>query len=1408
MGLLKKYKTFNNEVRSSLSQVSPELQQMMKRGKLPLDAQSFLDQLSSGELAKKAGVSGANKNIQKTLFGNFKKLLADGYTEIADEGQKLLAPVQDAMNKIYFGLRQTFRKVSNDLVTFGNGGLLGALTKLADKTENFAVKLFRQFLPAAQGWWKRTGDGFKALVNDFKDARDFLSPLRKGGSEVIHMFGKPLGQVFKSLRDNVQHLADLGVKNGPKFQEFGSALQNIVKAFFSMGQGFKEAFTTALPVLTRIVNAVASLMNVIGSVLGVVGGFGSAGGTAAVLGGLYLAHKGKSSFKNASRGKNGKFDAAYGIREVTQQSQIGNGLPFIQNPTELPNTPLSGASGQMSAALQPGVSAMTTSAQAQMTASSAMESAASTLQGVTAAMASGQFGSSLRGGQTGGQVFRTGKIKNLPARKPGQTDAQYRQDIAAWASTQGGLGDYLERQGSALLDKGAKGTGTPKARRQRAYEQMMGITRSKVPLEERGTNASAARSLPHRVSLLLDRTNDPAERLSILKSHGFSANSDHDLALFPELKPSPPAPAAPAQHPWDIWHQAMAQNDWIDRRRKRNTLMQSRFGRLRLRTGARLRSDKAWLKGWWNGSTAAPLGGSAGGGVTGALSGNASSAPVTDGINQGMKYRLGRKFLGQNFGTEQGGGFKGAIGTLLGLPFGGDGPGGRTSAFREGYLNEKEKYMALTGKSRMTMSARLKATKGGLKNSMTGLGGIAAFGATSFLDSGWAKKHIDPAAMGSLQAGAGLLAVNPMLGLGVGLSGFAKNAKTTKGGALMGAASGAAMGAAVGSFIPFIGTGIGAAVGALVGAGLGYFSAKKNQKKFAEAGAKAVNQSQIASMLAGGMTNMLKTGTTTVMRQGLQKMQQFSIEYNKEGQTPEGRKKLLAKYKNILTPDQMKEMVGGIHHGDATRAGQKGIKDRTSATIAVATRAFDQFDTVMRSLMLSTGMTAEEIQKLALDKNVNLYDSTLKLNDVIGALGVGMMKTSKQLNQALSDVAINALSVFDEFTKTKEMTDAIQSAGDRLRGGDTSTEAFLDYYTKSTQFLNFKNPNNPIANYLKKYNEFANGTIFKKGGILEGVSPTADANKYIGKALTSEQSGIASTLTSQLGASLTAGGFNFQDAGAATTAINAQITSLLTKAAGGDKDATAKLTKLQNDLTKTDLNGNLISVFKGKTPSEIVMQLTQLLGGGTAGYLNPFGGTGGTGATWNNLLVKPETAGTGGGAQTPLEKEIESGFMSAINKGLMDVTRSPQWWDDAPKWWSDGMEIMYDPNDKSKVIGLKPGIGLAEGGIVNPTPGGRSYTIGEAGQQEAVIPLGSSKARQALAVAMAGRTLQSGQRSYGYVGGQVVPPAMGTVSAAGLGSNGDINVTIHVNATGSATENANQIKRVLMEELKTRRRRQ
>jgi hypothetical protein len=630
-------------------------------------------------------------------------------------------------------------------------------------------------------------------------------------------------------------------------------------------------------------------------------------------------------------------------------------------------------------------------------------------------------------------------------------------------------------------------------------------------------------------------------------------------------------------------------------------------------------------------------------GVGGRVAGGAGTGPGAS-FNTGIRAKLGRGLFGQSFGTE---GFK-ELGFL--------GVGGGN--FSEGAKIERDRQLAAGEKL-----SRGKQAKAGIKNSMSGMGALAGVGTDLFLNTGMGKKLIgDESAQNSMRTGAALMAVNPLLGAAVGFGGAAMGARTKKGGALAGAASGAAIGAMIGPWGAVIGAGIGAVVGMAF--------AKKNQTKMAKKGAEAVANSNMFKIATSAIEEGLKTGTTKNARKELAGFKQFAADFNATGGKNEAeskanrgkRQEMMQSYldKGVIDKTQFDLMTSSHADDDARKQMMKTSEDMDKAL----TPAFDQFDNIMKSLKLSTGMTSEEIVTLATKMNVDLYDPTLKLGDAIKGLGTGMIKTAAELNTALRDVGVKTLTVFDKFTQRKEMEDAGQSALNKLRGGDTSTEAYMDYYTKAMDFQNFDNPNDPLGNFLARQDEFKSGKAYEKGGMLYGVKRNAEFDDLANQALTEEQTGLAKTLTTQLGAKLTGAGVNFEDAEGASAMMQSKISGLLDRAKGGDKTAMDELKSLQSTLTGT---GNIF----GKDNSKNAVILQNLLGGTAAGP-----DTKNLGSSFGGFKLGTDKTGQEkAGALTETQQTIRDGFLQAINSGFMSATAQPQWWNNTPQWWAEGLKI-------------------------------------------------------------------------------------------------------------------------------------
>lgn len=1289
---------FQGELKAAAAEVGPAFSNMFKGNNVG-DTGKLLQDLMSGKLAKKAGVAGQAETVAGTIFGKFKAMMLNMYVELGDVGRRMLAPLSDAMDKVFAGLRQSFRRLSGDFVAFGRGGVLPAMTNLAAKTEEFSINLFRKFLPAVSGWWKRTGDAFKAFAAEFRDIRDTLRPLTEGGSVLIKTFALPLVQIFKSIGENVEHLSKLGVKNKGVYKEFGERLQGIVKAFFNMGQATKEAFVVALPVINKVLDAISTIMNAVAKVLKLLSGLGSFGGAAGIAGMSYLGYKGR----NANRAQRVKSGADRGKIIVSPDEFIGSGLRMPTEEAASAARPLNEALGAAGRMTTPGPGLMEqidkhasnvkaakvvadaysdgkkTKSKAVAMAEKNLESlipvaepaadkmaiaaetqmaAVTEFQTAVAKFATSDFGDTLRGGKTGGQVDRKGNITGFPARKPGQDSATYRQDMKAWMASQGGLSAALE---NATGSRDINLTGDPKIDAQRkkmaAYRKLLGIENSKLPLEQRGNRPGqeSAASAVARARAGEDWVN---------KSYGYQQAKQIgqqralEAATKSELESG-------SYREW--WRTAMDEQDAEKARRSPSGRLKRAGGFFKRIPGATkaslqnsLLGSREYLKQvpgkakelYWGGAkpdlpsikAAEGFSGKMGAigarfGVGGQITAGTGTGPGAS-FNTGLRARVGRGLFGQSFGTE---GFK----EMGFLGFGG-------GNFSEGAKIERDRQLAAGEKL-----SRGKMAKAGIKNSMSGMGALAGVGTDLFLNSGMGKKLVgDESARSSLQTGAALMAVNPLLGAAVGFGGAAMGARTKKGGALAGAASGAAIGAMIGPWGAVIGAGIGAVVGMAF--------ARKNQAKMAKKGAEAVANSNMFKIATSAIEEALKTGTTQNARKNLSEFKTFAQDFNSRTSSgKENNAKRRAMLKTYLDQGVIDQTTyDTMSEGHASDDARKKMLTVSEDMDKALTPAFDQFDNIMSSLKLSTGMTSEEIVTLATKMNVNLYDPTLKLQDAVVKLGAGMIKTADQFNQALRDTGVKSLSVFDQFNKKKEMQDAVQSAGNKLRGGDTSMQAFQDYYTKAMDFQNFENPNDPLGNFLSRKKEFANGDIYKKGGALEGVKRNAQFDVLANQALTQEQTDVAKQMTAQLGSKLTGAGVNFKDAEGANSMIQSKISALLTAAGAGDTAATEKLKSLQSTLTGS---GNIF----GTDNANNAKILSNLLGGTAQGAT-----AGNNGISYEGLLMGADTAGSEkAGALTETQQTIRDGFLSAINSGFMTATSQPEWWNNTPQWWADGLKI-------------------------------------------------------------------------------------------------------------------------------------
>lgn len=1295
ISLIKKNKGFSAQTTQLASQIGPEFEKAAKKYS---NSRKLLADLESGALARAAGVEGFGNTVNQTLIAQLKSYLTRAFVELADAGRYLLEPVKKTFNSIFQGLTRSFRMVRGDIINFGRGGLLGSLEKLSDKTEEFAIKLFREFLPAAAGWWKRTGDFFEAFVNDFKDARDMLQSMREGGSVVIRMFGEPLVQVFKRIGQNAQAFADLAKNNKEDFLAFGNALKNVVDGFFDIGNAVRKAFTVALPIITQVVDAVAILFKQIANVINLLAMLGPIGGTMAVAGMTRYALKGRRSERYE--------------RRMAGSMASGMSMAVTNNPNFSAASPfkVAGAMGNAGAGGGSIGMAGVNAAQATVNAGTVIlsgnvrggsgggrgsrggKSTGDRSYGSTAFMTTGGISAGSPMGIGADRTTAGGTVQMLPIGPNGQLVPTFvansmpakRRLSPVNPGAKGYVAPYQGLEASGPLVRDANGNLVVTNRRvgagTRATDvgQARGGAAAGLGIEYgRGGQArvvTATRAESHK------KGQDLAKRAKYLNAylqrHGVPHETDpRTPAQLERVMSNIHGPFLPPTAASTIGGAGPVQT------------MQKQSMRARFRSfiqgekeyGANVARGVSGAMGSFgrffgaNVAAANGFGGqsSSGGSVAGAVGpGTGPGAAMTRlqaMKTNAMNFMFGPPATGQNmigrisksrFGSFLSGGalrgnafaLRDANTALLGHASN-LGPGATPAqimkaAIDDGMDPELAQRAFNKGKPMGKGKAMLNAAK--MKTSMMGGGMLASIGTGMFLESAMGQKVFgDESAQKWMSTGAMLMPFSPALGLGVGLAGTALNARTYKGGIGAGAASGAAIGG-------MLGGPVGAAVGAGVGAVVGFFAAKRNKDKMARKAATAIADSKLVDVTVNTLAGALKTGTAAGGRKTVTDFKKFVQDFEKMDKG--ARTSALDNFvkAGIISKEDAKLMAGG---GTGEQAVSRLKKEASDIETAV-TPMFDQFDNAMSGLQLATGMSSAEIMKLAAEMNVNLFDPTIKLTDLIQKLGAGMVKTAEQINQSLRDITIKSTSVLTQYLEGQEMEDALTSARSRILGGDTSTEAYIDYYQKYIDLEQLSGKEAGVGAFLARSENFKTGNIFT--GALAGAAEDAKFKGLVGEQLTTERAGIAKEFATNIGTQLVDKNIGFADATAASKMLQTGISGLITRAEAGDTQAQEKLFQLEKEIK----DGTL---FKGVGTRIGAARRIAKYTGQSVESEGKYGASLG-GEAMSKLKTGQVTQETID-AMSAGAKEIYTQMTNAFKDGLSSISGEPQWWENAPPWW-------------------------------------------------------------------------------------------------------------------------------------------
>lgn len=291
LGLLQKEGSLTEDVLSSASKVGPQfaaaIEQAKKNGLT--GASDIISALSSGDLAKQAGLEGALAGVNDTLIGQLKSFMTGMQTQFGDLGQRFLPQVKVAFDQIASSLRVAFTRISGVLTTSVSGGMIENLAKGIDKVIYGVTTLFVKYLPMTQKFFEPFIKGFESVSRFFRGFSKDLQGLSGGAKVITDTFGPVLITIVKNFGESLGTLSRLAEENKDEFAAFGDALANIFTAVQNAFNTFKEIVMANLPLITGVFNVLASAINGITSAIGfLIGGLGKLSGVAGALGTLGL----------------------------------------------------------------------------------------------------------------------------------------------------------------------------------------------------------------------------------------------------------------------------------------------------------------------------------------------------------------------------------------------------------------------------------------------------------------------------------------------------------------------------------------------------------------------------------------------------------------------------------------------------------------------------------------------------------------------------------------------------------------------------------------------------------------------------------------------------------------------------------------------------------------------------------------------------------------------------------------------------------------------------------------------------------------------------------------------------------------------------------------------------------------
>ena len=190
--------------------------------------------------------------------------------------------------------------------------------------------------------------------------------------------------------------------------------------------------------------------------------------------------------------------------------------------------------------------------------------------------------------------------------------------------------------------------------------------------------------------------------------------------------------------------------------------------------------------------------------------------------------------------------------------------------------------------------------------------------------------------------------------------------------------------------------------------------------------------------------------------------------------------------------------------------------------------AFNKLDDINKTRLdtLSTmsGKTKPELEALAKSLGVNLYDATMKFDDMVTALKINMLRSADEMKAAQTNALLDSTDLFDAAIKQIDAGYSVDSKSSALKAqfnaGSLTEKGLLSYMQTLPSDLAAMYGGDPVQAFyeLRRSVGSLEGSQFQTGGALEGMGATFLNNPVFQKYLKTSEDAMLGEAATQVGA--------------------------------------------------------------------------------------------------------------------------------------------------------------------------------------------------------------------------------------------------------------------------------------------------